>query len=106
MSDLRPEESRAVAAIHSGDLETLTDLLREHPALVRGRLAGRNTLGDGSPPARTLLHVATDWPGHFPNGPATVATLLASGADVKAPVIGARHAETPLHWAASSNPAR
>ena len=31
---------------------------------------------------RTLLHVATDWPGHFPRGAATVAALVAAGADV------------------------
>ena len=40
--------------------------------------------------SRTLLHVATDWPGHFPNGAATVAALIEAGADVEAPggVIG------------------
>ena len=52
--------------------------------------------------ARSLLHVATDWPGHFPNGPATIAALVEAGADVDARFIGS-HNETPLHWAASSN---
>jgi ankyrin repeat protein len=52
--------------------------------------------------SRTLLHVATDWPGHFPNAPATVAALVAAGADVNARFQGP-HEETPLHWAASSN---
>jgi uncharacterized protein len=33
---------------------------------------------------RTLLHVAADWPGHFPNGPAVVAALVAAGADIDA----------------------
>jgi uncharacterized protein len=50
--------------------------------------------------ARTLLHVATDWPGHFPNNAVTVATLAAHGADLNAPFIG-DHTETALHWAAS-----
>ena len=31
---------------------------------------------------RTLLHVATDWPGHYPNGAAVVGVLVAAGADV------------------------
>jgi len=51
---------------------------------------------------RTALHVATDWPGHFPNGAAVVARLIAAGADVDA-AFGGRHAERPLHWAASSD---
>jgi ankyrin repeat protein len=42
------------------------------------------------------------WPGHFPNGAATVATLIAYGADVNARCTG-QHAEAPLHWAASSD---
>ena len=46
--------------------------------------------------------MATDWPGHFQNSAATVAVLIAHGADVNGRVIGP-HAETPLHWAASSN---
>ena len=102
MSVVRPEEASAVAAIHNGDVETLKRLLREHPDLVARRIAGKNKIGDGGPPARTLLHVAADWPGHFPNGAASVAALIEAGAEVNAPMIGP-HAETPLHWAASSN---
>jgi uncharacterized protein len=88
----------AVEAIHSGDLPTLRRLLREHPDLATDRL------GDDDPDgmSRTLLHVATDWPGHFPNGAATVALLVEAGADVNARFHGP-HAETPLHWAASSD---
>jgi uncharacterized protein len=79
-----------VEAIRNGDLQGLKDLLRENPGLVAVRLDGQ----------RTLLHVATDWPGHFPNGVATVVTLIEHGAHVNAQFIG-RHQETPLHWAAS-----
>jgi ankyrin repeat protein len=96
-----PEDPLAVAvveSIHTGDLPTLKRLLDENPALSRARL------GDDDPEgmSRTLLHVATDWPGHFPNGAATVALLVEAGADVNARFRGP-HAETPLHWAASSN---
>ena len=50
--------------------------------------------------------MVADWPGHFPNGPQTVATLIAAGADVNAVVdLSKSHgsAETALHWAASSD---
>lgn len=90
-----PEARTAVEAIRRGDAATLEQLLREHPDLATARLAD-----DGA--QRTLLHVAADWPGHFPNGAATVAALVAAGADVDARVRGP-HAETPLHWAASSD---
>jgi uncharacterized protein len=82
----------AVAAIREGDVAALKRLLAEDPSLVGARV-------DGS---RTLLHVATDWPGHFPGAPATVAALIEAGADVDAPCAGV-HTETPLHWAASSD---
>jgi ankyrin repeat protein len=82
----------AATAIRGGNVETLKDLLRENPGLAASRPDG----------IRTLLHVATDWPGHFPNGPAVVTALIESGADVNAPAQGP-HAETPLHWAASSD---
>jgi hypothetical protein len=88
----------AVEAIHKGDLPRLKRLLAENPDLATARL------GDDDPEgmSRTLLHVATDWPGHFPNGAATVALLVEAGADVDARFRGP-HAETPLHWAASSD---
>jgi uncharacterized protein len=87
-------EDAAIQAVHSGDLATLNRLLSERPGLAGARLRNH---GD-----RTLLHVATDWPGHFPNVRATIGALIAAGADVNAPSIG-DHPETPLHWAASSD---
>jgi uncharacterized protein len=97
---LQPETPVAVAlveSIRSGDLPALRLLLADHPGLAAARLLGP----DGC--ARTPLHVATDWPGYFPNGPDVVRLLLAAGAVPDAPVHGAGHAETPLHWAASSD---
>ena len=84
----------AVEAIHSGDTATVARLLKENSGLATARL------GKGEPKSRTLLHIATDWPGNFPNGAETVAVLIDHGADVNARSIG-EHAETPLHWAAS-----
>jgi hypothetical protein len=87
-----------VAAIQQGDLSRLKRLLGENPELATARLGD----DDPSGASRSLLHVATDWPGHFPNGAATVAALVEAGADVNARFRGP-HAETPLHWAASSD---
>jgi hypothetical protein len=87
-----------VASIRSGDLATLQGLLDENPGLASSPLGG--DLG-----TRTPLHVVTDWPGYFPNGPHTVGLLIASGADPNARSPGKRYAETPLHWAASSDDA-
>lgn len=98
---LAPEEPLAVAvveAIRTGDLPTLKRLLAENPGLATARIGESGPRGM----SRTLLHVATDWPGHFPNSAATVALLIEAGADVNARFSGP-HAETPLHWAASSN---
>lgn len=88
-----PVAAEAVRAVRSGDVAALAALLRAHPHLATSRV------GDDRE-SRTLLHVATDWPGHFPQVAATVAALVAAGADVDAPFHGT-HAETPLHWAAS-----
>lgn len=90
-----------VHAIRSGQVDTLKRLLAEHPQLATARLGGGASCEDAGA-TRTLLHVVTDWPGHFPNGPATVEALVAAGADVDARFTGS-HAETPLHWAASSD---
>jgi hypothetical protein len=89
----------AIEAIHKGDVESLRRLLEENPGLATARLLASD---DCQVMSRSLLHVATDWPGHFPNGAATLAALIAAGAEVNARFAG-RHAETPLHWAASSD---
>jgi len=93
-----PVAVAVVTAIRSGDLTALRQLLDEHPWLATARL------GDDDPDgmSRTLLHVVTDWPGHYPKGVQTVAVLVAAGADVNARFHGP-HEETPLHWAASND---
>ena len=92
-----PMARKVTDVIHSGDAAALTALLREHPALAGARI-GDPQRGQ----SRTLLHVLTDWPGHFPNAAGKVAALVAAGADVSARFTGP-HGETPLHWAASSD---
>jgi hypothetical protein len=101
MATIDTEDPLAVAvvdAIHSGEVPTLKRLLAENPGLATARL------GDDDPDgvSRTLLHVATDWPGHFPNVATTITVLVGGGAEVNERFRGP-HAETPLHWAASSN---
>ncbi|HEX4564230.1 MAG TPA: hypothetical protein VH115_07205, partial [Solirubrobacteraceae bacterium] len=94
--DLAPTDRRAIAltsAIHSGELGDLAALLDEHPQLANARIAGRR---GGS--WRTPLHVASDWPGYFANGPAVVRLLIAAGADPSAGCADGP-SETPLHWA-------
>jgi hypothetical protein len=84
--------AEAADAIRKGEVQTLARVLSENPGLVKARIDGK----------RTLLHVATDWPGHFPNHVASVVMLIDRGADVNAAFIG-NHSETPLHWAASTD---
>lgn len=93
-----PLATAAVSAIHAGDVDGLGRLLADHPELATARI------GDDDPDgmSRTLLHVVTDWPGHFPRGAEAVAVLVAAGAEVDARFRGP-HQETPLHWAASSD---
>lgn len=90
--ELLARAGSAVEAISSGDIKTLKHLLRQNPNLANTRVDDQ----------RTLLHVATDWPGHFPNNTETIAELVASGAHINAKFVGP-HSETPLHWAASSD---
>jgi ankyrin repeat protein len=103
MVDIPANDSRAVAlvaAIQSGDTDTLQSMLKEDPDLATSRIV------DDRRTKRTTLHIVTDWPGHFPNGAGTAAALIQAGADVNARVTPAEPgglAETPLHWAASSD---
>lgn len=91
------DPAAAVAAIRAGDVDALARLLRAAPELATARVASRR---DGRTEGRTLLHVATDWPGHPPRVAATIGLLVGAGADVDARFDGF-HSETPLHWAAS-----
>jgi uncharacterized protein len=93
------DDPRAVAAtkaVQAGDLAALESLLAADPWLAKARIGDAERY-------RTLLHAATDWPGHFPNGPAVVERLVAAGADVNSHSQFSSHTETPLHWAASSD---
>lgn len=102
MSNIFADNPLAVAvvdAIHKGDVASMKRLLAANPGLATARIGDPKSC-DGM--SRTLLHVVTDWPGHFPNGATTVAALVEAGADVNARFTGP-HTETPLHWAASSD---
>lgn len=97
------------AAIRHGDIKALQAHLAENPGFATALITSRDP--GGTPEARTLLHVATDWPGHYPRVGETIHLLVSAGADVSAPFQpgpGAKaghhspHGETPLHWAASS----
>lgn len=91
-----------LVAVRAGDVEAIQRSLRNDPGLASARLVGRDG-GTGTP-----LHLVTDWPGYFPNGPEIVRVLIAAGADPNALTTsrGAQAgpgSETPLHYAASSD---
>jgi ankyrin repeat protein len=95
-----PLASAVTSAIQAGRVDELRDLLAGNPGLAQATVTDRKGV------RRSLLHIAADWPGHFPNGAATVATLIQAGADPNAAVNLPGHdemKETPLHWAASSD---
>ena len=86
-----------VDAIHAGEVERLRELMRENHGVAVARLV------DEKGGSATLLHTAAEWPGYFPNAPEIISILMDAGADPNVPVEGSWHAETPLHWAASSD---
>lgn len=92
-----PLAVEVVTAIRIGDVVRLHQLLENNARLARAQIADPRC-----DDTRSLLHIATDWPGHSPNAAQIVQTLIAAGADVNARFGGA-HTETPLHWAASSD---
>lgn len=86
-----------VTAIVAGDVGRVEALLGEDPTRASATLPGN---------PRSMLHHATDWPGHRPNVGDTIAMLVAAGADpdiAMPPSEDGLVAETPLHWAASSD---
>ena len=86
-----------VRAVRSGNVDALRRLLDETPGLASKRAT------DNKGGSRTALHVVTDWPGYFPNGPMIVKMLIEVGADPNARTTGGQFSETPLHRAASSD---
>jgi hypothetical protein len=88
-------------AIRRGNLQTLRHMLQERPELAVVHMIGRRGIEGGW---GTPLHAATDWPGYFPDAPASVTVLLEAGADPNDDT-GGSSPETPLHYAASTDDA-
>ncbi|MET8824825.1 ankyrin repeat domain-containing protein [Streptomyces sp. NPDC004610] len=100
LNSLDPLAVAVTEAIRTGDLAALRALLADRPDLASAGIAEAEDSERAG--TRSLLHIATDWPGHYPRGPEVVALLVAAGADPGARFVGA-HTETPLHWAAGNN---
>lgn len=84
----------AVQAVRSGNTQNLSDILTRRPDLATGKVLGYR--------GRTMLHIAVDWPGHYPNVGTSIEMLVHAGAELNPPSIG-KPEESPLHWAASSD---
>lgn len=103
MQKISSDDPRAVAlttAIRTGDTATLAEQLTASPELAAAYFV------DAGGALRTALHLVADWPGHVPNGARSVALIVAAGGDVNARTredATQPGAETPLHWAASSD---
>lgn len=83
-------------AIVEGDVDRVEALLAADPGVALAAVAGND---------RSMLHYATDWPGKRPNVARIIELLITAGADpnVTFPSETPGVAETPLHWAASSD---
>ena len=93
----RSAADELVVAIRLGDVDRVERLVGPDPGLASSPLGGTHG-------TRTPLHVVTDWPGYWPNGPQIARILLAAGADPDAR--GPEpHSEAALHWAASNDDA-
>ena len=90
-----PLAQALTSAIQTGDVEALRQLLDGDPLISKARIIDPKGAG------RSLLHIATDWPGHFPSVSQTIGLLIERGADPDAPMVGGNAPERPLHWAAS-----
>jgi ankyrin repeat protein len=96
-----PLAGEVTRAIKAGDLDSLQKLLAANQGLSAARI--KDDRG-----SKVLLHVVTDWPGFFPNGPAVAKMLITAGADPNARTEGREprpepDGETPLQWAASND---
>ncbi|MEM7363881.1 MAG: ankyrin repeat domain-containing protein [Pseudomonadota bacterium] len=98
MNILDQKTARNVSmALHKGDIDALKSMLESEPELAQSGIQSKGPQGEE---VRSLLHVATDYPGHFPRCEEAIALLIDRGADPNARFVGP-HTETPLHWAVS-----
>src|SRR5512132_3794681 len=78
-----PDDDQVAAelrlAVRAGDVDAVQRLLRNDPALATARLGSKDS-GTTTP-----LHLVTDWPGYFPNGPQIVRLLIDAGAGPQRP---------------------
>jgi ketosteroid isomerase-like protein len=54
-----PDAEAAVVAVRAGNAQALSEILSRRPDLATIKVPGYR--------GRTLLHIAVDWPGHYPN---------------------------------------